>query len=178
MNPLSSDVVAELRLQLHDFMLGFARMDATGMARLDRPDWALAARIEQLRRHPLVSTLDDEVLAAIASHALDPNVEGRYLMARLRESEEEARLEARAETSACMPAAAAPAAIDAPRRVDLPPTVIDMMEETVALIARKQLGFLVLHARNSDRLDFRDCSVWSVRDALIEAYEEGWHAAA
>lgn len=133
MIPMSSDALAELRLRLHDFMLGFARVDAAGMARLDRPDWALAARIEQLRRDPLVSMLDDEVLAAIAAHALDPNVEARYLVARLRETEEEARQEARAEIFARMPAAAAPAAIDVPRQVDLPPTVIDMMEKTVAL---------------------------------------------
>lgn len=174
MNSLSSDALAELRLRLHDFMLGCARVDAAGMTGLDRPDWALAARIEQMRRHPLVSMLDDELLAAIGSHALDPNVEARYLVARLREAEEEAR----AEASEQIPPAAAPAALDAPRRPDLPPTVIDMMEKTVALIARTQLGFPVLHARNSDSLDFRECSVWSVRDALIEAYEEGWHAAA
>lgn len=174
MKSLSPGALAELRLRLHDFMLGCARVDAAGMAGLDRPDWALAARIEQLRRHPLVSTLDADVLAAIACQALDPNVEARYLLARLREAEEEARAEASAQESP----AGALGALAAPRRADLPPTVIAMMEQTVALIARTQLGFPVLHARNSDSLDFRACSVWRVRDALIEAYEKGWHAAA
>lgn len=56
-------------------------------------------------------------------------------------------------------------------------TALGQMETALALIARAHLGFETLQARRSDRLDFRDCSVWSVRAALVEAYEEGWHAA-
>lgn len=175
MDNMTPEVLAEARARLHDLMLGFSRTESVAMQELAAGRWALAAQIEQLRRQPLVRAFDDELLAAVAVRAIDPSVEARYLTARLREVEADARAEA---AQSAVPTLAAAASTHVPRRADLPPTVIDMMERTVALIARKQLGFPVLHARNSDSLDFRDCSVWSVRDALIEAYEEGWHAAA
>jgi hypothetical protein len=167
---MTPDAIAELRLQLHDFMLGFARVDAAGMGRLVRPDWALAARIELLRRHPLVAALGDELLSAISARTIDPNLEARYLQCRLRESEEEAAADASRDSARFAP--------PAPHVADLPPTVLDMMHATIALIGRDRLGFTTLETRHSDSLDFRDCSVGGVRDALIEAYEEGWHAAA
>lgn len=40
-------------------------------------------------------------------------------------------------------------------------------------IARKHLGLETLETRNSDGLDFHDVAVWSVREALIEAFELG-----
>lgn len=93
MHNISDELLADLRLRLHDFMLGFARMDAHRMAGLIHADWALAARIEQLRRHPLVAQLDFELLAAIATRAIDPSVEARYLVRRLREADAEAASE-------------------------------------------------------------------------------------
>lgn len=171
MHNLSDDMVAELRLRLHDFMLGFARVDAIGMSKLEQGDWALAARIEQLRRHPLVKMFDDELLGAIAVRAINPNEDARYLAARLREAEAEAAAEL------TPPAAPAVAAKWAGREAVLPAKAIEQMEATIALIARQHLGVQTLVERNSDRLDFYDCSVWGIRAALAEAYEEGWHAA-
>jgi hypothetical protein len=40
------------------------------------------------------------------------------------------------------------------------------------------LGFEATHERRSDRLDFRDCHVASVRDAVVKAYELGRRARA
>lgn len=161
--------LAELRMRLHDYMLGHARADAARMAALDLPGWAVAARIEQIRRHPLVGALDDDLLAAIASRAIDPGAEARYLALRLRDVEQEVAAET-GEGGEGGPGAGA-------GRRDLPMTALGQMETALALIARAHLGFETLQARRSDRLDFRDCSVWSVRAALVEAYEEGWHAA-
>ena len=40
----------------------------------------------------------------------------------------------------------------------------------------KQLGIETLERRQSDSLDFYDLAVWSVREALSEAFIAGWHA--
>lgn len=40
-------------------------------------------------------------------------------------------------------------------------------------IARRWLFLETLETRNSDRLDFRDQAVWSIKAALQEAYEAG-----
>lgn len=173
MSNFTDDQLANLRARLQDFMMGFAGAQASGMDALVRADWALAARVEQLRPHPLVSAFDDDVLAAVAAGNLVPNVEARYLAMRLREVEAEERAEAlaaRAEPMATSPAHRA--------RVDLPPTVIDMMEMTITLIAKDLLGFKTLEERGRDHLDFKECGVAGVRAALMEAYVEGWHAAA
>lgn len=52
------------------------------------------------------------------------------------------------------------------------------LETTVRLaaiqkIAREELGLETLDARNSDRLDFHEHSVWQIRAALLKAYEAG-----
>lgn len=49
--------------------------------------------------------------------------------------------------------------------------------QAVAELARKLLGFKTLETRNMDSLDFRDCAVWSVREALEQAYDAGRRAA-
>lgn len=172
MSNFSDDQLADLRERLHDFMMGFAGVQAGGMVPLICADWALAARIEQLRRHPLIATFDDELLAVVASRAIDPNVEARYLERRL--SEVEAEIDAEPVTPLQPPVAHATAAAS----MGLPPLMRPQMEATVALIAREQLGFPTLDVRGRDHLDFRDCGVASVHAALVEAYEEGWHAAA
>jgi|GEM_PF-2737082 len=161
-------------MRLHDYMLGHARADAGRMAALDLSGWALAARIEQLRRHPLVGVLDDEVLGAIATGAIDPGAEARYLALRLLESEAEAAAEPPAGGHG---GAAAGEAAAHPWTADLPVAALAQMQDTLRLVARGHLCFETLETRHRDGLDFRDCSVWSVRAALIEAYVEGWHAA-
>jgi hypothetical protein len=40
-------------------------------------------------------------------------------------------------------------------------------------IAKKHLNVVTLEARNSDSLDFHDCSVWAIKRALHEAYQAG-----
>lgn len=42
-----------------------------------------------------------------------------------------------------------------------------------ALIAQKHLHIDTLETRHSDRLDFHDVAVWSVRDALEAAFKAG-----
>jgi hypothetical protein len=40
-------------------------------------------------------------------------------------------------------------------------------------IAKKHLNIPTLECRNSDSLDFHDCGVISIKDALSEAYNAG-----
>ena len=40
-------------------------------------------------------------------------------------------------------------------------------------IAKEYMSIDTLETRNSDSLDFYDCSVWSIRNALAKAYELG-----
>jgi hypothetical protein len=53
---------------------------------------------------------------------------------------------------------------------------IDMtttIDQIFALIAEKHLFIETLETRNSDRLDFHDVAVWSVRDALEATFKAG-----
>ena len=43
-------------------------------------------------------------------------------------------------------------------------------------IAKKHLNIETLETRNSDNLDFHDVAVWSLKEALQEAYEAGLKA--
>ena len=47
------------------------------------------------------------------------------------------------------------------------------IDNIFALIAQKHLFIETLEARNSDRLDFHDVSVWGVRSALEAAFKAG-----
>ncbi len=47
------------------------------------------------------------------------------------------------------------------------------MEAVLAAIARKHLNVPTLDARNSDRLDFHECAVWALKEALTAAYLAG-----
>ena len=58
------------------------------------------------------------------------------------------------------------------RRTKKEPTVDDLL----AAIAKKHLAIDTLETRNSDRLDFHDVAVWSVREALLSAYQAGMAA--
>ena len=46
-------------------------------------------------------------------------------------------------------------------------------EQAVAEIARRSLHVDTLESRNSDALDFHDLAVWSIREALVAAYNAG-----
>lgn len=48
-----------------------------------------------------------------------------------------------------------------------------MIEKLIQEIAAKKLGFETLAARNSDSDDFREVSVWGVREALELAFAAG-----
>ena len=49
----------------------------------------------------------------------------------------------------------------------------NQVHDVVAEIAARILRIPTLETRRSDSLDFYDCAVWSIRDALIEAYAAG-----
>jgi hypothetical protein len=51
-------------------------------------------------------------------------------------------------------------------------------DATIAAIALDVLRIETLETRNSDRLDFHDVAVWSIRKALEKAYAAGEAAAA
>ena len=44
-------------------------------------------------------------------------------------------------------------------------------------IAREHLGIETLQTRNADGLDFHDLAVWSLKAALLAAYEAGRESA-
>ena len=47
------------------------------------------------------------------------------------------------------------------------------IDQIFALIAEKHLFIETLETRHSDRLDFHDVAVWSVREALEAAFKAG-----
>ncbi len=47
-------------------------------------------------------------------------------------------------------------------------------KQRLSQIAKKHLQIPTLDCRNSDRLDFYDVSVWTVREALNAAYDAGF----
>ncbi len=49
----------------------------------------------------------------------------------------------------------------------------DDEREALALLAKQRLGFVTLEERSSDRLDFKEVAVWTVRDALARAFLAG-----
>lgn len=53
------------------------------------------------------------------------------------------------------------------------PALPKQVADALAAIAREELGFETLETRRSDSLDFRDCAVWCVQEALRRAYELG-----
>jgi hypothetical protein len=55
-------------------------------------------------------------------------------------------------------------------------TTTDAKDQQIAEIAARVLGIATLATQNSDRLDFHDLSVSSIRKALEAAYEAGRRA--
>ena len=58
------------------------------------------------------------------------------------------------------------------------PKANQKFEALLAEIAKQHLHLETLEARNMDSLDFSDQAVWSIREALIAAYEKGVEAGA
>lgn len=52
------------------------------------------------------------------------------------------------------------------------------MDQTLLQIARTTLDIETLETQRSDRLDFHDVAVWSLKAALEAAYQAGQQAAA
>lgn len=48
-----------------------------------------------------------------------------------------------------------------------------VMDAILTEIARRTLGMVTLEARKVDALDFHEVAVWSVKAALIAAYQAG-----
>lgn len=53
------------------------------------------------------------------------------------------------------------------------PKATQQNDQLLTEIAKKHLNIETLETRNSDSLDFHDVAVWSLKDALQEAYEAG-----
>ena len=46
-------------------------------------------------------------------------------------------------------------------------------DRVIEEIAKRELGFPTLESRNRDALDFRDCGVGCIKEALRQAFEAG-----
>jgi len=147
----------DLRERLRNYMLGFAQHESVRIASLIGPDWQRVALDEMRSRSArLTDVFDDELLAAIASGAINPSAEASVLKTKLEEAERDQ--------------AGEPFALAATAGV---PPSIEAMRESIARLALKHFGFTTLEARNSDSLDFKDVAVWCAREALSEAFYEG-----
>ena len=51
------------------------------------------------------------------------------------------------------------------------------MNEIIEQIAKRHLHVETLEVRNSDSLDFYDCSIWAIQNALEKAYKAGYKKA-
>ena len=50
---------------------------------------------------------------------------------------------------------------------------MNQIDSLITLIAKKHLDIETLETRKSDRLDFHEIAVWSLRDALEAAFKAG-----
>jgi phage terminase Nu1 subunit (DNA packaging protein) len=55
----------------------------------------------------------------------------------------------------------------------MPKATQQQIDQLLTEIAKKHLSLETLETRNSDSLDFHDVAVWSLKEALQEAYEAG-----
>ena len=60
--------------------------------------------------------------------------------------------------------------------MSIPKASQQQIDQLLTEIAKKHLNHETLETRNSDSLDFHDVAVWSLKDALQEAYEAGLNA--
>jgi len=49
------------------------------------------------------------------------------------------------------------------------------IDQLLTEIAKKHLSLETLETRNSDNLDFHGVAIWSLKEALQEAYEAGFN---
>ena len=56
---------------------------------------------------------------------------------------------------------------------NMPTTTTDTKDQQIAEIAARVLGIATLATQKSDRRDFHELAVWSIRKALEAAYETG-----
>lgn len=151
----------DLRAQLRDYLNGFAQGESGRLQPLEQRPWRLAIELEQLRRsHGFLSVLDDALLAALAAGTISLDAELKRVV-----------YELEARRSPVHAAGGVP-------HSEGPPEAILAMREETARIAREVLGIQTLEAQNMDRLDFHEVAVWSLREALGQAFIAGWHAAA
>ena len=57
----------------------------------------------------------------------------------------------------------------------MPKATQQQIDQLLTEIAKKHLSLETLETRNSDNLDFHDVAVWSLKEALQEAYEAGFN---
>jgi rubredoxin len=67
----------------------------------------------------------------------------------------------------------AEAALTAIEQLKRPRVSEAQIEQAIAGIACNKLNFPTLATRSSDSLDFRDCAVWQVKEALRAAFDAG-----
>lgn len=58
----------------------------------------------------------------------------------------------------------------------MPKATKQSIDQLLTEIAKKHLSLETLETRNRDSLDFHDVAVWSLKEALQEAYEAGLNA--
>jgi len=58
----------------------------------------------------------------------------------------------------------------------MPKAIQQQIDQLLTEIAKKHLSLETLETRKSDSLDFHDVAVWSLKEALQEAYEAGFNA--
>jgi hypothetical protein len=58
----------------------------------------------------------------------------------------------------------------------MPKAIQQQIDQLLTEIAKKHLSLETLETRKSDSLDFHDVAVWSLKEALQEAYEAGLSA--
>jgi hypothetical protein len=58
----------------------------------------------------------------------------------------------------------------------MPKATQQNIDRLLTEIAKKHLNLETLETQNSDNLDFHDVAVWSLKEALQEAYETGFNA--
>lgn len=151
----------DMRERLHNFILGFAQHKSDGVRPLIDHGWRHAAAAELRRRATLlVEALDHELLTAIARGDINVPAEASYLAFRLTEAEEEDAIEV------------------ATLGGDSPPTppAIQALRETIEALALKHFGITTLETRKRDSLDYHSVPVWCMREALSEAFYQGYRA--
>ncbi len=140
---------ASLEASLKDYLTGFIRTDPGRLETLLKaPGWRDAASMKLLNRSfSLLDVLDDDLLKAISSGAIDVRQVAKSFKPQKQQPTTDV-LES--EVGGVWPSAE--------------------LLKAFSDIAKRHLNIATLDTRSSDSLDFYDVAVWNVRSALIEAY--------